>query len=244
VIVHQDVGDAIPSQRPDTYTAPLRGGAKIELLYTEAIGLSHFIYQSFERAELQFGQDFLSEDSALIDVGANVGYFTIPIGLKVGGSGCVISCEPEAENLNRLHMNVSRTGLRKVDIRPTAVSNHDGETTLPLGDDSVYHTTAWTSDLLAITAAHDRRASARSRHPSRHPVDELGTPSIDLIRSEVEGTELDVLQGSVRLLRKERPWLMLETEHYERVAAYHRSLDYAPVQPGGFVVANFVFAPR
>jgi Methyltransferase FkbM domain len=74
--------------------------------------------------------------------------------------------------------------------------------------------------------------------------EDLGTPSIDLIKIDVEGTELDVLRGSARLLRKERPWLMLETEHFERVAAYLRSLDYAPVQPGGFFAANFVFAPR
>jgi precorrin-6B methylase 2 len=127
-----------------------------------------------------------------------MGYFTIPIRLKVGTSGCVISCEPDAETLNRLHMNVSRNGLRNVDIRPAAVGNYD----------------------------------------------ELGTPSIAEIKIDVEGTEQDVLQGSVLLLREERPWLMLETEPFERVAACLRSLDYAPVQPGGFVVANFVVVPR
>ena len=44
-----------------TPTLRRSGGGKIELLYTEAIGLSHFLYGGFERAELQFVQDFLSE---------------------------------------------------------------------------------------------------------------------------------------------------------------------------------------
>src|SRR5829696_237025 len=37
--------------------------------------------------------------------------------------------------------------------------------------------------------------------------EDLGTPSIALIKIDVEGTDLDVLRGSVRRLRKERPWL-------------------------------------
>ena len=230
---------------PNTYTASLPGGGQIELLYTEAIGLTHFIYGGFERAELQFVQHFLSEGQRVIDVGANVGYLTIPMGLKVGVTGCVIACEPEPENLNRLRMNVSRNDLRNVDIRPTAVGNHDGETSLRLGDDSAYHTTASPSDLLAITAAHETGRQVRVPVIRLDTLwEDLGTPSIDLIKIDVEGTELDVLRGSVRLLHKERPWLMLETEHFERVAAYLRSLEYAPVQPGGFFTANFVFAPR
>jgi FkbM family methyltransferase len=166
--------------------------------------------------------------------------------IEGGSSGPAIACGPEAGNLNRLHhMNVFRNGLRNVDIRPTVVGKHDGETTLRLGDDSIYHTTASTSELLAITAAHETGEQVRVPVIRLDTMwEELGTPSIDLIKIDVERTELDVLQGSVRLLRKERRWLMLETEHFERVAAYLRSLDYAPVQPGGFVVANFVFAPR
>jgi FkbM family methyltransferase len=114
-------------------------------------------------------------------------------------------------------MNVFRDGLRNVDIRRAAVGNHDGETTLRLGVDSVYHTTASTSDLLAITAAHETGEQVRVPLIRLDTLrEELGTPSIDLIRIDVEGTELDVLQGSVRLLRKERPWLMLEREHFER----------------------------
>jgi FkbM family methyltransferase len=232
-------------QPPKTYVASLPEGGEIELLYTEAIGLTHFIYGGFERAELRFVQRFLREGERVIDAGANVGYFTVPIALKVGSRGSVIACEPEPANLDRLHTNVSRNRLTNVDIRATALGSYDGETTLRLGDDSAYHTTASTSDLLAITVAHQTGEEVRVPVMRLDALwEELGTPSVQLVKVDVEGAELGVLAGSVELLRKERPWIMLETERFDPVAEFLSSLGYAPVQPSGFFVANFVFAPR
>jgi FkbM family methyltransferase len=230
---------------PNSYTASLPRGGEIDLLYLEAIGLTHFVYGGFERAEVGFVQDFLSEGQRVVDVGANVGYFTVPMALKVGAGGCVVACEPEPGNLDRLHKNVSRNGLRNVDIRPTALGSYDGETTLRLGDDSAYHTTASTRDLPAITVAHETGEEVRVPVMRLDTLwEELGTPSLDLIKIDVEGAELGVLKGGVRLLREERPWIMLETQHFEHVAAFLRSLNYAAIQPSGFVIENFVFAPR
>lgn len=232
-------------QPPCTYVASLPQGGKIELLHTEAIGLTHLLYGGFEPAEMTFVQDFLSEGQRVIDVGANVGYFTVPMGLKVGAGGCVVACEPERGNVDRLHGNVARNGLGNVDIRPTALGSYDGETTLRLGDDSAYHTTAAADDLLTITAAHETGESMRVPVTRLDTLwKELGTPPIDLIKIDVEGTEFEVLEGGVRLLREQRPWIMLETEHFERVAEFLSGLEYACIQPAGFFAANFLFAPR
>jgi hypothetical protein len=145
------------SQSPNTYTASLPGGGTAKCSHGGDGSYSFHLRGRFERAELQFARDFLSEGQHVIDVGANVGYLTVPMALRVDVSGRAIACEPEPENLNRL-----QTGLR----------------------------------------------------------------------------------GSVRLLRKERPWLMLDPGHVEHVPAYLPALNYASVQPGSFATANFIFAPR
>ena len=49
-----------------------------------------------------------------MDVGANIGYFTILMAEAVGEEGAVLAFEPDAENLRLLRAVVARTGLSNI----------------------------------------------------------------------------------------------------------------------------------
>jgi FkbM family methyltransferase len=109
---------------------------------------------------------------------------------------------------------------------PKAVSVQSGKVTFTLSDqtNSVY-------DSIRPT---NRAASVKQVEVEMTTVDEtwraLGSPSVSVIKCDVEGAELDVLRGALECLRTERPTILLEW-NATNLAAYgcaHGSLlDFA-----------------
>jgi len=58
-----------------------------------------------------------------IDVGANVGKYTVMVGKKLKNKGKVIAFEPEPSNLKALRKNISMNNIKNVKILPLACSN-------------------------------------------------------------------------------------------------------------------------
>lgn len=70
-------------------------------------------------------------DTVVIDAGANVGMFTMPLARALGPKGRVIGFEPNPTLANRLLNNLKLNGLaEKVDVRQLALSSDHGEGTL------------------------------------------------------------------------------------------------------------------
>jgi FkbM family methyltransferase len=232
---------------PATFVADVPGGGRVALRYREAIGLAHYVNGGFEWAELKLLASTLPSGAAVFDVGANVGYFTVSLALSVGPSGRVMACEPESENVLRLRENVAANGLTNVDIRELAVGGHDGDTTLYIGDDSVYHTTAAGRERLPITVAHETGRSVKVPVARLDTLwRETGSPDVAFIKIDVEGTEVSVLEGSRELIQRCRPSLLIETEdpRFEHVRTMLEEFGYVHTHPPDFFVSNHLFTPR
>jgi FkbM family methyltransferase len=65
-----------------------------------------------------------------LDLGANIGYFTLLLAKLVGVEGHVIAFEPDAQNFALLEQNVRANDLENVDLRRQAVSDRSGTTFL------------------------------------------------------------------------------------------------------------------
>jgi FkbM family methyltransferase len=232
---------------PASFVANVPGGGRVNLRYREAIGYAHFIHGGFEKAELKLLSSRLSAGDGIVDVGANIGYFTIPLAMTVGASGMVVACEPEPRNVRRLTENVALNDLDNVEIKQVAIGSHDGTTMLYLGDDSVYHTTAGENDRLHITRAHE---TGESRRVPLVRLDTLwreqGSPPVAFIKIDVEGTELDVLTGGKELIGACRPYLLIETDQprLDSVRELLSEFDYVDSHPERFVPSNHLFSPR
>ena len=123
---------------------------------------------------------------SVVDVGANIGIYTLHAARAVGDTGSVFSFEPTPRTFGILQGNVDANGFSaRVDLRSAAVL--DERSTMPLyvqevrcGLNSLYGPDGGQS-VLVETVSLDEALS--------------GVPSIDLIKIDAEGAEPRILRG-------------------------------------------------
>src|SRR4051812_10950886 len=70
---------------------------------------AYLVYKRwFEAKDVEALQEFVRLGSTVVDVGANIGFFTIYFARWAGRNGCVVAIEPELQNLRTLRRRVSR----------------------------------------------------------------------------------------------------------------------------------------
>lgn len=126
-----------------------------------------------------------------IDVGANVGIWSLAL---VPYFSKIIGYEPSKQNIECLRQNVQNL----IEIRTKAVANFVGEANFHqagknCGDGKLC-----------------REGISSSYSVSVVPLDSEELKEVDLIKIDVQGWELEVLQGSVNILKKQRPWVIFE----------------------------------
>ncbi len=149
----------------------------------------------------------LAERAAVtIDVGAYVGFYAVMAALA-NRSGRVIALEPAPRNFDRLCRNVRLNGLSNVECRRVAAGASPGYAPL-------HHM----PDALSMAASLDPRHLAPWEHVTTTvPVvtlddllEKLGVRRVELIKLDVEATEVEVLEGSRRILRRDHPHIICE----------------------------------
>jgi FkbM family methyltransferase len=160
-----------------------------------------------------------------IDVGANVGDYTLRMSELVGAAGRVIAVEPMQSELEVLANNVRVSPFANVTLLGIAASDHqhiaylqvpawrDGQ--LPNAYEA--HITAAPSDLSVLCLPLDSLAL-------EHPV--------ALIKVDAEGWDDHALAGMARLIERDRPHLIVETVGAE-TQAWLESLGYRPEKSPG-----------
>ncbi len=77
------------------------------------------------------------KEGVFIDVGANIGKYTIKIGNQLKNKGRVISFEPEEENFEMLERNVKLNNLKNVSLIKKALSYEKGKLKLFLAEEDL-----------------------------------------------------------------------------------------------------------
>jgi len=140
-------------------------------------------YEPFTLARLEC---LLRPGDTFVDVGANIGLFSLRAAHRVGPAGHVIAIEPNPIALRRLRQNLALNPTFLVDIIEAAASDHTGEARLAQPDE-------W--NLGGVRIAEDGTVPVRCA-----PLGELlapfhlGRPPA-LLKIDVEGHEPSVLRG-------------------------------------------------
>ncbi len=125
-----------------------------------------------------------------IDIGANIGYYTVLASKRVGADGRVISFEPMPETFQYLKVNCQLNDARNVNLIPKAA--FDIESTTPLYF-SGYNGTVSLKQSPGITTLVETTT-----------LDVICTPYkyIKMIKIDTEGSEYEVLLGACMTLKK------------------------------------------
>lgn len=166
-----------------------------------------------------------------LDLGANIGYFTLLASQLVGPAGTVIAVEPSIRALRKLTNHVWLNECANVLVVSCAAGSERSQTRISLATES---------NIGGSALASDSTTPQRSEPVWVAPIDDvLGGMSFHprLIKIDVEGYELAALRGIQRLLETDRPWIACEiTEGFLRrfghsaaeLVSYLDGLGYQP----------------
>ena len=151
----------------------------------------------FERDELALLRKYVRPGDVILDVGANVGFYTCHLARQVGPRGHVYAFEPEPRNIERLTKNVELNGFtNRVTVHPVALSYEDGAAPFFRASDD--HS-GWGS--LNRYGEHVDHIEVETQ-----TVDSLiereGLKEIALLKVDVEGADFDVYRGAAKALAK------------------------------------------
>jgi FkbM family methyltransferase len=158
-------------------------------------------YKRFsDRAELRVMRASIRPGMRCVDVGANVGVTTAWLARLAGPAGRIHAFEPSPDNFAFL---TRRRWPPHVELVQAAVGAAPGEVALHVsGDLNIDHRTYPTED-----------ARAQLRVPQVRLDDAVAAPSIDFLKLDVQGYEVEVLKGAERLLR-DSPGLVAVVEFW------------------------------
>ena len=152
------------------------------------------VVDRYEQATTKLFRRLIQPGMVVVDVGANIGYFTLIAAELVGPSGTVYAFEPEPENYGLLNKNIHLNAYSNIKPIETAVSNECGSTQLFLsamdhGSHSIYDAAA-----RGVTATHTVVTTTLDAF-----LEGEGWPNVDLVKIDVEGAETRVLDGMEQL---------------------------------------------
>lgn len=168
--------------------------------------------------------EHLPNKRTFVDVGANVGIWSYPL---IGKFDRIIGYEPSKQNIECLKANVGDA----VDIRTKAVANFEGEADFHqagknCGDGKLCRPGVGSSYQVPVVT-----------------LDNENLTDVDLIKIDVQGWELEVLQGGLKILNQQRPWVVFEVnEDIDICCELMESLEYETI----FAKTKrlFIWAPK
>jgi FkbM family methyltransferase len=136
----------------------------------------------------------------VVDVGANLGYYTLLASRLVGPSGKVVALEPNSENCRLLLSSVRLGQCTNVELIPVAADRATGW---------AYYSTHVGSNGGLIDAGGDLLAHPGVVVPTFR-LDDLVAGPVGLLKMDVEGAEGRVLDGAARIVERDRPVVTTE----------------------------------
>lgn len=180
---------------------PLRGKKWIK-----GAGPNAYWVGTYEVARLRALAEAVTAGAVVYDIGANVGIYTLLAAVQAGAAGRVYAFEPLERNLQYLRRHVALNGLQNCEIIAGAVGKTPGTAKFSAAD--------WTASMarldpekgeivVAVTTVDDCVYGERRLRPPK------------VLKIDVEGAELDVLQGAARAIAEFHPAIFLEVHGTE-----------------------------
>jgi FkbM family methyltransferase len=130
----------------------------------------------------------IEQGNCVVDVGANIGYFTLLAARLVGQQGRVFSFEPSIDNMTELVHNLVLNSFQNVNTSLTALSDYNGRSKFFLSTrESARH---------SLIQSHEHDGSVVVDVKKLDDVIDYERIPVHFIKTDTEGNELAVLKGA------------------------------------------------
>ena len=230
---------------------------KLKVNLDEWIQQQVYFFGVWDEPGSNFLKKHVKEGDIFIDIGANIGCYTLLAAKLVGQKGKVIAFEPVSNVFERLKYNVELNNAKNIELNCKAVYSGSGTINLflacsdNLGMASVFH--------------HDAENGITEKVETVSMDNYILTTKlnrVDFIKIDVEGAELFVLRGMKMVLETLRPVIIMEISGEvikcsgiieDELLTFIKNLNYIPkgIDKEGNAVemeknqayTNFVFFP-
>jgi len=178
----------------------------------------HYLYElkkfsEKDEPDLRVVKQLIRSGDHVVDIGANVGWYTKILAEAAGASGKVYSFEPVGMTFEILSYCVKRLELQNVVLRCSGLSDAEGEAVMEIpafekGGDNFYRA--------QIISGHSKAKPGKQVHVRLATLDKTfqnATTPIKFIKCDVEGHELSVIKGARAVIERFKPAWLIEVSH-------------------------------
>ena len=170
-----------------------------------------------------FVKQFISKGDTVIDIGANLGYYSVRFAKLVGPAGKVYSVEPIELYRSVLQQNISP--YKQVEIFPYALGETNG--VIKMGNPS---TDKHRHGLMRVINEKEQQDDGQVYEVAmKNPVELFGAlQRIDYIKCDIEGYEVPVIPAMKSLISRHRPFIQVETDGDNKFIIHRllKDMDY------------------
>ena len=183
-----------------------RTGPMLYNKYDIYIGGSLQKYGEFSVSEQNVFSQIVGTGALIVEVGANIGAHTVQLARLAGPDGEVHAFEPQRIVFQALCANLALNQCMNVFARQAAVGANVGTITVPHLDPLVR------DNFGGVTL----QGATFGESVPLVTLDGLDLPACQFLKVDVEGMEVEVLEGAEQLIETHRPVMYLENDRVER----------------------------
>lgn len=171
----------------------------------EVIAHGILAYGHYEPEETKLLKDIVTPGMTMLDVGANLGYFSLLVSKQLADQCKIYSFEPDPHNAGLLRRNVELNQAKSVEVVQKAVSNKPG-TVLFFKDESNYggHSLGFNN----LPGAEADRLEVET--VTLNDFCSQKNLKVDLIKMDVQGYEGFVFEGASEVLKQSQLKMLIE----------------------------------
>ncbi len=149
-----------------------------------------------EKVATNFVLKTIKRNDLVIDLGANIGYYTLIFAKLVGENGLVLAFEPELSNFNILKKNVRENGYKNTIPENMAISNKSGKFELYLSKTNTGSNRMFESKIEDNDWVQEVEVKTLDEYLKLASIKK----DISFIKMDIEGSEYFALEGMSRVL--------------------------------------------
>lgn len=164
-----------------------------------------FFQNYYERNETHYWKKMAANCKTVLDIGGNVGYYSLLASPLVGNDGRIYMFEPVSINIERAKKNIRLSGFTNIKCIKKAVSNQPGTIRIRIADNNNLGMSGMAESINDGGQDEEVEGITLDQFAKENQLD-----CVDLIKVDVEGAEPLVLQGGQELLGRCSPVIMME----------------------------------
>ena len=208
----------------------IKEGIFLELDQSDPVASGAIALGVYERYESELFRSKIKPGMAIIDIGANLGYYTAIASHLTGEKGLVVAFEPEPNFFKLLSRNISRNNMKNVACFELAIAEKNGLTNLYLSNENKGHN--------SIIRSEELKASVQVKTTTLDNfLDFQKITKVDIIKMDIEGAEIMALEGMRNTLIKHMPLLFLEFSPHSIIKINRNPVDFlSTIQEIGYSI--------